>query len=246
MELLLLADASRRAGAARLTPVVPYFGYARQDRRAGGREAVGARLVADLIRASGFERVIAVDVHSPALEGFFSSPLERLSAVPLLVEAVRRSVSDQDVVVAPDLGAAKLAERIGRLLHLPSAIVHKVRVSGEEVRTTGISGDVRGRAPLIVDDMVSTGGTIEAAARALLAAGCLPDLRVVMSHALLVGSAAERLRALPIRECFATDSVAGMSGHLLPMQTVSLAPLLADAIDRLHHNRSLSDIITYA
>jgi ribose-phosphate pyrophosphokinase len=137
LELLLLADACRRAGAARLTAVVPYVGYARQDRRAGGREAVGARLVATLIGASGLQRVVAVDLHSPALEGVFDVPLEHLSAVPLLAEAVRPALADDAVVVAPDLGAAKRAERYAGRLGRPVAIVHKARLSAGGARRAG-------------------------------------------------------------------------------------------------------------
>jgi len=119
MELLFLADACRRAGAAQLTAVVPYFGYARQDRRASGQEPVGARLVADMLKTSGLQRLVAVDLHSTALEGFFSIPLEHLSAVPLLAQAVRPLVTAHTVIVAPDLGAVKLAERYGKLLRCP-------------------------------------------------------------------------------------------------------------------------------
>ncbi len=147
LELLLLADACRRAGAPRLTAVIPYFGYARQDRRASGREPVAARLVADLLRASGLERVVAVDLHTTTLEGVFSLALEHLSAVPLLVEAVRPWVATNGVVVAPDLGAVKLAERYARPLGLPVAVVHKTRLSGEEVTVRRLTGEVQGRVP---------------------------------------------------------------------------------------------------
>lgn len=245
VELLLLADACRRAGAARLTAVMPYFAYARQDRRAGGREAVGARLVADLLAAAGVQRVVAVDLHSPALEGFFGIPLEHLSAVPILADAVRPTLRGEAVVVAPDLGAVKLAERYARRLQLPVAIVHKTRLSGEEVRAGAVIGEVRGRMPLIIDDMISTGGTIEAAARAVIAAGAVAEITVVASHALLVGAAAERLRALPLQCCIATDSVATAAATPW-LQNVSLGPLLAEAIERLHTSRSLDDLIAHA
>jgi ribose-phosphate pyrophosphokinase len=246
LELLLLADACRRAGAGRLTAVMPYLGYARQDRRAGGREAVGARLVATLIAASGLQRVVAVDLHSPALEGFFDVPLEHLSAVPLLAEAARPWVTADSVVVAPDLGAVRLAERYAGLLHLPVAVVHKVRMSGAAVRVRGITGEVRGRAPLIVDDMISTGATVEAAIATLLAAGCRPEIGLVASHALLVEDAVERLLAQPLRRVAATDSVLEPPGQRLPLQVVGLRALLAAAIERLHTNRSLSDLLAYA
>jgi ribose-phosphate pyrophosphokinase len=245
LELLLLADACRRAGVARLTAVIPYFGYARQDRRATGREPVSARLIADLVKVGGLQRLIAVDLHTTAIEGIFAIPLEHLSAVSILAEAVRPWVVDNTVVVSPDLGAVKLAERYARLLHLPVAIVHKTRITGESVRTGGIIGDVRDHAVLIVDDMISTGGTIEAALKALLAAGCLPDITVATTYALLVGPAVERFRALSIRKLIATDSVATPADLGLPLQVISLGPLLAEAIERLHNNRSLSDLIVH-
>jgi ribose-phosphate pyrophosphokinase len=191
------------------------------------------------------QRLVAVDLHSAAIEGFFAIPMEHLSAVSMLVEAARPRIPANAVTVAPDLGAVKLAERYARPLHLPIAIVHKTRVSGEEVSVRGIVGDIRNRAPLVVDDMISTGGTIEAAVRAILAAGCLSDVTVVTSHALLVGPAAERLRALPIRRLITTNSVAVPMNLPLPLQVASLAPLLAEAIARLHDNQSLSDLIVH-
>ncbi len=242
LELLLLADACRRAGAARVTAVVPYFGYARQDRRARGREPLGARLVADVMAASGLHRVVAVDLHSPAVEGCFAVPVEHLSAVPMLAQALRPHVGSGAVIVSPDLGAVKLAERYARLLELPVAIVHKTRISGSEVSVRAVVGEVAGRTPVVVDDMISTGGTVAAAVTALLEAGCRPDVAVVATHALLVGPAAERLRSLPLRRFLSTDSVAPAASLPLPLETVSLGPLLADAIRRLHADRSLGDL----
>jgi ribose-phosphate pyrophosphokinase len=245
LELLLLGDACRRAGAARVTAVIPYFGYARQDRRASGREPVSARLVADLLQTGGFLRIVAVDLHSATLEGFFAVPLEHLSAVPLLAEAIRPAVGPQSIVVAPDLGAVKLAERYGGLLQLPVAIVHKTRLSGTEVRAGAIIGEVRDRAPLLVDDMISTGGTIAAAAAAVLAAGARPEVSVVTTHALLVGPALERLSALPIQRLVATDTVMPQAGHAVPTEIVSIAPLIAEAVDHLHHGRSLRNLLVH-
>jgi ribose-phosphate pyrophosphokinase len=247
LELLLLADAAHRAGAARLTAVIPYLGYARQDRRASGREAVGARLVAELLAAGGLvQRVVVVDVHSPAVEGFFGIPLEHLSAVPLLVESVRNHVTENSVIVAPDLGAAKLAERYARPLGLPVAIVHKRRLSGSEVNVRSVTGDVRGHTPIIVDDMISTGGTVEAAIEVLLSGGCEPELTVVASHGLLVGPAVKRLKVGPLKRIVITDSVRTPEGLELPLEVVSLAPLLARAVDCLHNDRSLGDLLARA
>jgi ribose-phosphate pyrophosphokinase len=244
LDLFLLADACRRAGGARLTAVIPYFGYARQDRRASGREPVGARLIADLVAAAGIERVVAVHLHVVSLEGFFTIPLEHLDAVPVLAQAAASQLAaPKTVIVAPDLGAVKLAEQYAKLLHMPIAIVNKTRISGEEVEARGLVGDVRGRSLLVVDDMISTGGTIEAAIKAALAAGCARDATVISTHGLFVGSAIERLRALPIKRLLVTDSVAPPADLPLPVEVTTLAPLLAEAIKRLHDNRSLSDLI---
>lgn len=244
MELLLLADACRRAGAERLTAVVPYFGYARQDRRASGRDPVGARLVADLIKTACIERVVAVDLHTRALEGFFTVPLEHLSAVALLAEAARPLLPRDAIVISPDLGAVKLARRYAKALDLPMAIVHKTRLSGERVETHGIVGDVRGRSLVIVDDMISTGGTIEGAFNAAVSGGARASAIVVASHGLFVGTAAERFAALPIQQFLVTDSVARHQSGL-PIQSVGLGKLLAEGIKRLHENRSLADILLH-
>jgi ribose-phosphate pyrophosphokinase len=245
MELLFLADACRRAGAARLTAIVPYFGYARQDRRAKGREAVGGRLIADMLAIAGLERIVAVDLHTAALEGFFSVPLEHLSAVSLLANAIDEFVTGETVIVAPDLGAVKLAERYGELLRRPIAIVHKTRISGSEVAVRGIVGEVSGRAPVIVDDMISTGGTIEAAASALLAAGCLREITVAATHALLVGPAIARLSALPLKRIAATDSLPAPEYGSLPAQVVSVAPILAETVTRLNIGESMNELLRH-
>jgi ribose-phosphate pyrophosphokinase len=238
-ELFLLADACRRAGATHLTAVIPYFGYARQDRRAHGREPVSTRLVADLIAASAIQRVVVVDFHSRAVESAFSMPVEHVSAIPILADAVRPSVHKEAVVVSPDLGAVKMAERYAKLLNLSVAIIHKSRLSGTEVTVQRIIGDVREREILVVDDMITTGGTIEKAIKALLDAGCSSSgLKVVASHGLFVGNAADRLGKLPIQKIYVSDSVPAAARFPLPLQISSLASLLAETIQRLHRLES--------
>jgi len=245
-ELFLMADACRRAGATHVTAVIPYFGYARQDRRAHGREPVSLRLLADLIAASAIQRIVVVDFHSRAVESAFAIPVEHVSAVSLLADAVRPSVHKDAVVVSPDLGAVKMAEHYARLLGLPVAIIHKTRISGAEVTVQGIIGDVRDREIVVVDDMITTGATIEKAVKALLDAGCSSSgIKVVASHGLFIGKAAERLAQLPIKTVYVSDSVPRPELFPLPLQVSSLAPLLAETIQRLYRLDSLSDVLAH-
>jgi ribose-phosphate pyrophosphokinase len=228
LELLLLADACRRAGAARLTALIPYLGYARQERRAG-RRSLGAKVIANLLGTARFDRIAIVDAHTPALEGFFDVPIEHLTAVPLLAEAAAASMTEHRIVVAPDLGAAKRAREFARVLNAPMAVIHKTRISGEQVATQEVIGDVRGRSPLIVDDMLSTGATIEAATLALLAAGAAQPIGVAVTHAVLAGAARDVIERLPLSPLLATDTVA-IDAPPSRLRVTSVAPLLADAI----------------
>lgn len=244
LELLLIGDACRRAGAVHRTAVISYFGYARQDRRAHGREPLSARLIADLLDTSGIQRIIAVDLHSRAAESAFAMPVEHLSAVPILAEAARPAVDNDTVIVSPDLGAVKMAEHYAKILDLPVAIIHKTRISGKEVSVQRIVGDVSGKKVLVVDDMISTGGTITKAIEALLEARCSPSgVKVAATHALLVDPAAERLGKLPIERIYVTDSVPAPRHFPVPLQIASLAPMLAEAIQRLHNKQSIQRLI---
>jgi len=244
VELLLLLDACRRGGADRVTAVVPYFGYARQDRRGRAGEAVGARVVADALVAAGAQRLVVVDPHTTALEAMCSVPVEMLTAVPVLARAVSFELAEDTVVVAPDLGAVKLAERYAALLRRPVAVVRKSRVSGDAVRAEELVGDVEGRAAVIVDDMISTGATIEAAVRVLLGHGANGDIAVAATHGLLVGAAPERLAAAAIQRLLVTDSLPRGEWPALRVEVHSIAGLLADAIGRLHRNEDLTDLLT--
>ncbi len=232
MELLLLADACRRRGAGRITAVIPYFGYARQDRRVTDEEPVGARVVTDML-ATRCDRILAVELHTPAVEGFSSVPLVHVPATPLLAEAFRTHRSERSILVAPDAGAAKLVNRYADLLQLPVAYVQKIRKSGEEVSVEAIIGNVEGRSPVIVDDMISTGGTMVKTIEALLERGALPEVAVLTGHALLVGDAGRKLAKLPIKRIITTDSVLHQGTRSLPLEVHSLAPLLADRIREL-------------
>lgn len=241
MELLLIADACRRAGAARLTAVIPYLGYARQDRRTR-RQSLGARVMADVIGTAGFDRLMLVDAHTAAIEGFFAIPVEHLTAVPLLARAAAPTVRDTSVVVAPDLGAVKRAREFARLLQVPVAVVYKTRLAGDEVEAHGVIGEVHGKLPLIVDDMLTTGGTLAAAIAALQAAGAVEPMTVAVTHAVLAGRAREILRTLPLTRLIATDTIALEPPDVPHLELTSVAPLLATAIRRDHRDESLADL----
>lgn len=241
MELLLLADSCRRSGASRVTAVIPYFGYARQDRRIE-RRAFGARVAASIIATGNFARLMVVDAHTPALEGFLDIPMDHLTAVPLLAHAAATSVHDNSIVVAPDLGAIRLARAYAQLFRVPMAYIHKTRLNGDEVTTHSVVGDVRGRRPVIVDDMLSTGGTIEAAIAALHDAGAMEPVTVVVTHGLFVGRARDTLRRLPIERLIVTDTVTPAGPVDPQVEIASVATLVATAILRNHRNESLADL----
>ncbi len=234
IELLLLLDACRRARAARVTAVVPYFGYARQDRRTRAGQPLGVAVVADTIAASGADRLVVVDPHTPTLEAQFRIPVETLSAVGTLSAELPHGA----VVVAPDLGAVKLAEQYAARVDGSVAIVRKQRESGSAVSALDIAGDVRGRPVVIIDDMISTGATIEAAVGLARARGAEPGIVVAATHGLLVHGAASRLHGLDLRSLLVTDTVAIKPAGTF-IRVCSIAPTLAEAIAHLHTDKPL-------
>jgi ribose-phosphate pyrophosphokinase len=183
-----------------------------------------------------------VDPHTPAIEAMFAMPIERISAAPILACALQPLVPADAVVVAPDLGAVKLAERYAAALHLPLGIIRKARLSGTAVRAEQVVGDVEGRVPVVVDDMISTAGTICAAMDALLRHGCVPSLLVAATHGLLAPPATERIRALPLRRLIVSDSLCLAADLPFPCEVTSIADLLGDAIGRLHREAPLDDL----
>lgn len=237
LELLLLGDGCRRSGAARITALVPYFGYGRQDRKALHGGTVGARLAADLL-AQRFDRLVVVDLHSPAIEGFFSIPVVHLSAANILAHALAADLSNQtDVLVAPDLGAVKLARNYADLLQLPMAFIHKERLDGSEVVARDVIGAVKNRRPIIVDDMISTGGTIVSAVEALRQNGSRPPLAVIATHGLLVDDALNRLAPLGIERVVVTNSLSiKPEDSPVRLEVADLAELLAGCIHHLFRN----------
>ncbi len=233
LELLLIADAGRRTGAARVTAVIPYFGYARQDRRAESGEPVGAKVLADLI-AARMDQVITVHLHNPAIEGFFGLPVEHLFPIPLIAGRLRETVSEDAVLVAPDLGAVKLAQQYADELGLPVAYVHKERITGDRVAVRRIIGDVAGRSPILVDDMISTGGTMVSTIEALVERKCRTPVTVAATHALPKGDAIARLTSRPVGSIIATNSLAQPPERGGAMDLLDLAPLIAGTIRRIH------------
>lgn len=249
LELLLLLDACRRAGADRVTAVVPYFGYARQDRRSGGRRPIGARVTAEAIASAGASRLVVVDPHTSSLEAMFPVPVEMLTAVPVLAAAVRPVIPARAVVVAPDLGAMRLARHFASLVEAPLAAVSKYRLDAVTVSAKDIVGDVGDRPVVIVDDMISTGATIEAAVNTLRAHGAAGDPIVVATHGLFAGTALARLSGCVIGRMVVTDSIPPGANALrtdLAVQRESIARLLAEAIDRLHRSEPLEELLLRA
>jgi ribose-phosphate pyrophosphokinase len=244
-ELLLLIDAMRRASAARLTAIVPYYGYARQDRKFTGREPISAKLVANLLAAAGTSRIVAVDLHSPAIQGFFDIGMDHLTAIPLLADYLRGRIPPDSVIVSPDTGGVKRADIYARLLDLPIAILHKRRTNAREVEMAAVIGDIRDKYPIIVDDIIATGGTIHQAVDSLVHAGARPEVRIVATHGVLAGDAPALLQHPAIAELVVTDTVPippDVRAALPTLRIVSVADLLANAIRRLHSGLSLSEL----
>lgn len=241
VELLLLADACRRAAALSVTAVIPYFGYARSDKRHGHRAPIGASMVAALLQAVGVDHVLTVDLHAAQIEGFFQIPVDSLTAVPALVHAVRGKLPGNVVVVSPDEGRFRMATEYGRWLAAPVVALHK-RHENSLTNTVNLVGDVRERPCLIVDDMISTGGTIAGAVEALLRAGALAEIFVAATHGLLLGDARARLAHPAIRAVYVTDSVPVAPKDWPELTVVHLAPLLAAAIRRFRADESIGDL----
>jgi ribose-phosphate pyrophosphokinase len=244
MELLVMIDAFRRASAHRITAIIPYYGYARQEKKSAGREPITAKLVANLLTTAGANRVVALDLHSPAIQGFFDIEMIHLTAMLLLVNHLRTHIDLQDtVLVTPDTGRVKVAEKYADLLNVPLVVMHKRRSGehGEGVEVSAIVGSVEGKRPIIVDDIVASGGTILTCAKALLDVGALPDMTVVVMHGVFSPPAEQRLAIPEITQIVMTDTIPFHTPSLLQKTVViSVAHLLAEAILRLHQGRSIS------
>lgn len=246
LELLLLIDAAKRASAARVTAVVPYYGYARQDRKDQPRVSIAGKLMANLIVAAGADRLITIDFHQHQLQGFFDIPVDHLYAAPVFMNHYADMSHDDLVVVATDVGAAKMARGYAKRLGAGLAIMDKRRPGPNEAEVLNVVGDVDGMRCIISDDMVDTAGTMANAAEALRERGA-SEVYAIATHALLSGPAVERLNGAGFVELAVTDTIAiseEKSSSLRNLETVSVASLLARAIESTHYNRSVSKLFT--
>ena len=242
IELLLLIDAARRASAARVTVVIPYFGYARQDRKDQPRVAIGAKLMANLIEAAGAARVLGLDFHAHQLQGMFDLPVDHLYGSPVFTAHYRKKQLQDLVVVAPDVGSAKMARGFAKRLNGSLAIIDKRRTAANVAEVVNVVGEVEGKDCLIPDDMIDTAGTVSEAARALKDLGA-KDIYVCATHALLSGPAVERLSKAPIKEVAVTNSIAIPESRRFPALTIlSVGELFAKAIRFTHADQSVSSL----
>jgi len=242
VELLLLIDAARRASAARVTAVIPYFGYSRQDRKDQPRVAISAKLMANLISRAGADRVLAMDFHSHQLQGFFDIPVDHLYAAPVLTAHYRMKRLHDPVVVAPDVGSAKMARGFAKRLNGSLAIIDKRRPSANIAEVANVVGEVEGKDCLVTDDLIDTAGTVSEAAKALKRFGAR-NVYVCATHALLSGPAIQRLQEAPIEEVAVANTIALEDGKKFPRLTVlSVGSVLAKAIANTHRDKSVSSL----
>jgi ribose-phosphate pyrophosphokinase len=242
MELLIMIDAAQRASASRITAVLPFYGYARQDRKDQPRVPITAKLVANLLTAAGADRILTMDLHSQQIQGFFDIPVDHLYASPVIVRYLRSLDLHKPVVVAPDTGGVKMAYAYRNMLEGAGiAIVSKHRKSATEVQVINVVGDVRDRDCVIVDDMTSTAGTLCSAAEQIKECGARSIIAAV-SHCMLNGKGAERLKNSHIDQLITTDSVPITTYPGVPLKVLTIADLMGDAILRIHHNQSVTSL----
>lgn len=243
MELLICIDACKRAGANEITAIIPYFGYARQDRKTGPRQPVTARLVANLIERAGATRVVAIDLHASQIEGFFDIPVDNIPALPIIASEIMKSSLSDITIVSPDHGGAKRAYNLASILDCPLAIIDKRRPKANEVAIINVVGNIKDRNCIMIDDMIDTGGTLLKGAEALLNMGAA-SISCACTHALLNGDAVSKFENSPVKKLIITDTIdcSEKTATMTKLQLVSIAPLLAHVISRIEHGKSVSDI----
>lgn len=243
MELLVMIDALKRASAGSITAVVPYFGYARQDRKSKPRTPISARLVADLLTAAGVDRVVALDLHAGQIQGFFNIPVDNLYAMPVLMDHMRPRFSSEAVIVSPDAGGVERARAFSKRLGSSLAIIDKRRPAPNVAEVVNIIGDVKGRDAIIVDDLIDTAGTLTAAANAVMDKGARA-VYACASHGVLSGPAIERIKASPLTEVIITDSIPPRAevAACEKVRVLTVSRLLAEAVKRIHFGDSISSL----
>ncbi len=245
MELLILIDAITRSSAGRVTAVVPFYGYARQDRKDQPRVPITAKLVANLLTSAGADRVLTIDLHAGQIQGFFDIPVDHLFAAPVLIEhfqKLKRSKKNNMVVVSPDVGGVKMARAFAKRLNVPLGIVEKRRVDPQRAEVLNILGEVKGKLVVLIDDMIATAGSITQAAFALKEKGAR-DIYAGATHGIFSGPALERIENSPLKEIVVTDTIPQDAFKSNPkIRVLSIAPLLAEAIKRIHREQSVSSL----
>lgn len=242
MELLIMVDAARRASARRITAVLPFYGYARQDRKDRPRVPITAKLVANLLVSAGANRVLTMDLHSGQIQGFFDIPVDHLYSINIMGQYLKKKKLKNLVIVSPDVGGIKMARAYAKMLGANFAVVDKRREDAAKTHVMHIIGEVKGKNVVIVDDLISTGGSVVEASKALKANGAL-DIYVVAVHPVLAGPAIERLVGSPVKELIVSNSIPlSKEKQIKKITQLSVAPLLADAIARIHYNASVSEL----
>ncbi len=243
MELLIMIDAMKRASADRITAVVPYYGYARQDRKVAPRAPISAKLVADLITTAGANRLLSMDQHAGQIQGFFNIPVDNLFATPVLIDYMKRNYREDTVVVSPDTGGVERARAFGKRLGASLAIIDKRREGPNEAQVMNIIGNIKGKRVIILDDMVDTAGTVVQAAQALADAGAL-EVSVCCTHPVLSGPAIDRISKSAIREFVVTDTIplCEKAAQCERIKVLSVSGLLSEAVRRIYYNDSVSSL----
>jgi ribose-phosphate pyrophosphokinase len=241
VELLILLDALRRASAGRITAVIPYYGYARQEKKDAPREPITAKLIADILTTAGANRAMTVELHAPAIQGFFNIPVDHLTTQGLFVNYFQKKEIKDLVVVSPDEGGAKKVRKIANKLDAPLAIGYKYRPEHMKAELTHLAGDVKGKTPLIVDDMITSGGSIVECVRTLLKNGCNPEIYVAATHGILTSP--EKLQIPEIKEVVLTNTAPlSEEKRFEKLKVLSVAPILGEAILRAHNGESISSL----
>ena len=242
MEMLLMIDALKRASAKRISAVVPYYGYSRQDKKTVAREPISAKLMADLLTTAGADRILTMDLHAGQIQGFFDGPVDHLTAVPLLASHISRNYSDDLVIVSPDAGRVKMAKKYSDYLSVPMAILHKRRPSHNVAEVMHVIGDVDGKKAVLVDDMIDTAGTLTGSAAALIEHGAA-EIYACATHGIFSGSAWDRIDASPIKEVTVTNTLPIAEGsRSSKCKVISIASIFANTIASVFKDESVSEL----